>query len=158
MTIEKYVDRSGIAFIWSVIKETFSALNHSHISKDITDLKSVVSSEVAEYVPNNINRLIVDSGGIINPINLPSYVDDVVEAIHDTSLTPSSDKWLLHESSLSVIVPERDKIYVLVGATSAVTDDEYLNTQYRWSGTQYIKLNDGGVTPITNEQIDAICI
>ena len=38
----------------------------------------------------------------------------------------------------------------------ADSGDYTANSQFRWSGTSYVKLNDGGVSAITNAEIDAI--
>jgi hypothetical protein len=34
--------------------------------------------------------------------------------------------------------------------------DYSANTQFRWGGSAYVKLNDGGVSSITNAEIDTI--
>ena len=31
-----------------------------------------------------------------------------------------------------------------------------INSQFRWGGTSYVKLNDGGITKIENSEIDDI--
>lgn len=84
---------------------------------------------------------------------LPSYVDDVIEAYARTGQTALSSTWLATGSaSGTVITPESGKIYVLMEASG----DYAANTQFRWGGSTYVKLNDGGVTAITNAEIDVI--
>ena len=84
---------------------------------------------------------------------LPSYVDDVVEAYPRSGQTELSQNWLATGSaSGTVISPETGKIYILMAdSTSYAT-----NTQFRWGGTAYVKLADGGVSSITNAEIDTI--
>ena len=101
------------------------------------------------------------SGGIC-PLNnsskidsqyLPSYVDDVIEAYARSGQTELSQNWLaINSSSGSVISPESGKIYVLMVETTNYP----INSQFRWGGTSYVKLNDGGITKIENSEIDDI--
>lgn len=100
-----------------------------------------------------LNKLVFDSNNLIDSSILPSYVDDVIEAYPRSGQTELSSAWLATGSaSGSVITPETGKIYVLMAdSTSYAT-----NTQFRWSGTAYVKLNDGGVSAITNAEIDTI--
>ena len=100
-----------------------------------------------------LNKLLFDSNNLIDSSILPSYVDDVIEAYPRSGQTPLSQNWLATGSaSGTVITPEAGKIYVLM----ADSGDYTTNTQFRWSGTTYVKLNDGGVTNITNAEIDTI--
>ena len=117
----------------------------------------------------NADKLSIDSSGIIAAKNLPSYVDDVVEVyiLADGSVSAGQNGWLCTEgaSSYDVLSNEKGKIYVVVGKIadvavsvgSATDAGEYQNTQWRWTGSQYVRLTDGsGVSPITNSEIDAI--
>lgn len=91
--------------------------------------------------------------GLIDSSHLPSYVDDIIEAYARSGQEALSKNWLATGSaSGTVIVPETGKIYVLM----ATSGDYAANTQFRWSGTAYVKLNDGGVSEITNSEIDTI--
>ena len=75
---------------------------------------------------------------------LPTYVDDVVEGIYD-----SEAKAFLRgstEGSIEIIVGERGKIYL----------DIQTNNTYRWSGTQYVRINPDEYTVATNNDIDAL--
>ena len=84
---------------------------------------------------------------------LPSYVDDVIEAYARSGQTALSENWLATGSaSGTVITPEAGKIYILM----ADSGDYAANTQFRWSGTAYVKMLDGGMSPITNAEIDTI--
>lgn len=89
----------------------------------------------------------------IDATYLPSYVDDVIEAYARSGQTALSSTWLATGSATgTVITPETGKIYVLM----ADSGDYSANSQFRWSGTAYVKLADGGVSSITNAEIDAI--
>ena len=114
-----------------------------------TDYKGLMSPSDK----TKLNKLLFDSNNIIDSSILPSYVDDVIEAYPRSGQTPLSQNWLATGSaSGTVITPEAGKIYVLM----ADSGDYTMNTQFRWSGTTYVKLNDGGVTSITNTEIDTI--
>lgn len=138
----------------------------------------VVHDAIAAYVDENVNQPIAsieDAAGYIRilgydgtyynaaPINtttgtidakyLPSYVDDIIEAYARSGQEALSKNWLATGSaSGTVITPEAGKIYVLM----ANSGDYSANSQFRWSGTAYVKLNDGGVSEITNSEIDTI--
>lgn len=89
----------------------------------------------------------------IDATYLPSYVDDVIEAYARAGQTALTSTWLATESaSGTVITPESGKIYVLM----ADSGDYAANTQFRWGGSAYVKLADGGVSAITTAEIDAI--
>jgi len=86
---------------------------------------------------------------------LPSFVDDVIEAYVRSGQTELSSTWLATGSATgTVITPETGKIYVLMNSSTNYD----VNTQFRWGGSAYVKLNDGGVTAITNTEIDTICV
>ena len=94
----------------------------------------------------------LDSNGKVPSSQLPSYVDDVVEAYPRTGQTALSAGWLSTTSGGTALTPETGVIYVLMEDSG----DYATNTQFRWSGTSYVKLNDGGVSAITNAEIDTI--
>ena len=88
----------------------------------------------------------------IDATYLPSYVDDVIEAYPVSGATALSAGWLSATSDGSALTPETGKIYVLM----ADSGDYAANTQFRWGGSAYVKLADGGVSSITNAEIDTI--
>ena len=93
------------------------------------------------------------SGGKIDEQYLPSYVDDVIEAYSRSGQTELSETWLAEESATgTVISPEGGKIYVLMNSSTHYNE----GSQFRWGGTAYVKLNDGGVSSISNSEIDTI--
>lgn len=116
---------------------------------NVTNDSQVKRSEMG--AANGVATL--DANGKVPSSQLPSYVDDVIEAYARSGQTALSQNWLATGSATgTVITPEAGKIYVLM----ADTTDYAANTQFRWSGTAYVKLNDGGVSAITNAEIDTI--
>lgn len=110
--------------------------------------KTLTTSQLG--VANGIAQL--DSNGVVPSSQLPSYVDDVVEAYPVSGATELSAGWLASTSGGTAFTPETGKIYVLMADSTNYS----ANTQFRWSGTTYVKLNDGGVSAITNAEIDTI--
>ena len=93
----------------------------------------------------------LDANSKIDSQYLPSYVDDVVEAYIRSGQTALSSTWLATGSaSGTVITPEAGKIYVLMNSSSDYPE----NTQFRWGGTSYVKLNDGGISELTTSEMD----
>lgn len=89
----------------------------------------------------------------IDATYLPSYVDDVIEVYARSGQTALSQNWFATGSaSGTVVTPEAGKIYVLM----ADSGDYAANTQFRWGGSAYVKMADGGVSSITNAEIDTI--
>lgn len=94
----------------------------------------------------------LDSNGMVAASYLPSYVDDVIEAYPRSGQTELSQNWLSKTSGGSALTPETGKIYVLMADSTSYS----ANSQFRWGGTAYVKLSDGGVSAITNAEIDTI--
>lgn len=95
----------------------------------------------------------LDANSKVDSQYLPSYVDDVVEAYPRTGQTELSSTWLaIGSASGTVITPEAGKIYVLMTDSTSYS----ANSQFRWGGSAYVKMNDGGVSAITTAEIDVI--
>lgn len=109
----------------------------------------VISAE-AKGVANGVCPL--NASSKIDSTYLPSYVDDVIEAYPVSGATELSAGWLSTTSGGSALTPETGKIYVLMADSTSYS----ANSQFRWSGTTYVKLSDGGVSAITNSEIDTI--
>lgn len=125
------------------------AKQSSKPSYTASEVGAVAATEVG--AANGVASL--DSSGKVPSSQLPSYVDDVIEAYARAGQTALSQNWLATGSaSGTVITPEAGKIYVLM----ADSGDYAANTQFRWGGSAYVKLADGGVSAITNAEIDAI--
>lgn len=131
-----------------------------------TDLDSAVQTQLTA-ASNAIPTTQKGAANGVCPLNasskidstyLPSYVDDVIEAYARSGQTPLSQNWLATGSaSGTVISPESGKIYVLMNDVTSGDDVLYsANSQFRWATNTYAKLNDGGITAITNAEIDQI--
>lgn len=120
-----------------------------NITLDADDVSAIPTS--AKGAANGVAPL--DANSKIDSQYLPSYVDDVIEAYARSGQTALSQNWLATGSATgTVITPETGKIYILM----ADSGDYAANTQFRWSGTTYVKMADGGVSSITNGEIDTI--
>lgn len=121
---------------------------------------SAVSTAVGDYIPTSAKGAAsgvcpLDANTLIDAQYLPSYVDDVIEAYPKTGATELTSGWLASGSvSGTAITPETGKIYVLMSDSTSYA----ANTQFRWGGSAYVKMADGGVTEITNAEIDTICV
>ena len=71
----------------------------------------------------------LDSNGFIRPVQLPSFVDDVIEGYLHTDGNFYSD-----ETHTNEILAESGKIYIDL--------TENINKTYRWSGTAYVVISD----------------
>lgn len=116
---------------------------------------SFVQTAVSNAVTNQIGQANgiagLDSSGKVPSSQLPSYVDDVIEAYPRTGQTELSQNWLATGSaSGTAITPEAGKIYVLMAASTNYAQ----NTEFRWGGTTYVQLNDSGCTEMTTAEMD----
>lgn len=131
---------------------------------DVSDVEGALVSVGTELAAIGTNYIHISQKGNANgvaPLNasskidsqyLPSYVDDVIEAYPRSGATELSSTWLSTTSGGSALTPETGKIYVLMADSTNYS----ANSQFRWSGTTYVKLSDGGVSSITNSEIDTI--
>lgn len=99
-----------------------------------------------------LDNIIVDANGKIDPDSLPSYVDDVIEAYPRSGQTELSATWLSKTNGGEPLTPEGGIIYILMADSTTYAT----NTQFRWATNTYVKLNDGGVSSISNGEIDTI--
>lgn len=95
----------------------------------------------------------LDNTGKVPSSQLPSYVDDVVEAYIRSGQTALSSTWLATGSaSGTVITPESGVIYMIMNG-----NDTYpTNSEYRWGGTAYVPIYDGGATEMTTAEMDTL--
>lgn len=119
-----------------------------NITLDADDVSAIPTS--AKGAASGVCPL--NASSKIDSTYLPSYVDDVIEAYPVSGATALSAGWLSATSGGSALTPEAGKIYILMTDSG----DYSANTQFRWGGTAYVKLNDGGVSSITNAEIDTI--
>ena len=102
-------------------------------TSDIPDLSATYVPQTAIGAANGVAGL--DGDGKVPTSQLPSYVDDVVDAYIVSGATALSSGWLSATSGGSALTPETGKIYVVL------TTGEYLNKTYRWSGTTYVEIS-----------------
>lgn len=90
---------------------------------------------------HNWNRIKTPSGEA--KLTLP------VHAHHDMRLADSAG-WLSLASGGAALTPETGKIYVIL------SEGDYINKTYRWSGSTYVQTNPVDISIITNEEIDEV--
>lgn len=154
-TSAKYAREDHVHPIDTSRVPTTRTVNGHALSSDISLSASDVSAipTTAKGAANGVCPL--NANSVIDSQYLPSFVDDVVEAYPRSGQTELSSTWLATGSaSGTVITPQGGVIYLLMSDTTNYS----ANTQFRWSGSSYVKLNDGGVSSITNEEINTICV
>ena len=82
----------------------------------------------------------LDDGGRVPASQLPSYVDDVIEGWY------SNEEFYQEEEHSNKITAERGKIYI----------DLHTDNEYRYTGSQYRRVNEVNLSPITNAEIDEL--
>lgn len=98
-----------------------------------------------------VDKLAFD-GNYIDSSILPSFVDDVIEAYPRTGQTELTSAWLSKTSGSSALTPETGKIYVILEASTSYD----ANSQFRWTGSTYVKLPGTDWSELTNAEIDTI--
>lgn len=97
---------------------TFPPDAHTHAISNVTGLQGALDAKAAAALIGANNGIApLDSGGKVPAGNLPSYVDDVIEAANFAALPASG---------------ETGKIYVTLDTGKT----------YRWSGSAYVLLNE----------------
>lgn len=102
-------------------------------SSDIPDISATYVPQTAVGAANGVASLGAD--GKVPSAQLPSFVDDVIDAYIVTGATPLTSGWLSATSGGTALTPETDKIYVIVEAGA------YQNKTYRWSGSTYVEIS-----------------
>lgn len=146
----------GLDTVNGIVAQTYvpktTTVNGNALSGNITldadDVSAIPTS--AKGAASGVCPL--DANSKVDSQYLPSYVDDVIEAYPVSGATALSAGWLSATSGGSALTPEAGKIYVLMTDSG----DYSANTQFRWGSTTYVKLSDGGVSSITNAEIDTI--
>lgn len=146
--------RSGASAGATAYQKPSTGIPESDLAQAVKDKLTAASNAIPSSekgVPGGVVDL--DENGLIDSVYLPSFVDDVVEAWARSGATPLSENWLTATQGTEIpIEPTSGKIYVLMADSGEYT----ANSQFRWGGTTYVKLNDGGVSAITNAEIDSI--
>lgn len=102
-------------------------------ASDIPDISATYVTVASKGVANGVASL--DGDGKVPAAQLPSYVDDVIDAYIVSGSTALSAGWLSATSGGSALTPETGKIYVVL------TAGEYQNKTYRWSGSTYVEIS-----------------
>lgn len=102
-------------------------------ASDIPDISSTYVTVASKGQANGVASL--DGDGKVPSSQLPSYVDDVIEAYIVSGSTALSAGWLSKTSGGSALTPETGVIYVVM------TAGEYQNKTYRWGGTTYVEIS-----------------
>jgi hypothetical protein len=123
---------TAIADLQGSIKSSETAAK-MHADLGIGDLRTAIQESLD-------HKAALDDNGIILASQLPSYVDDVVDAEINSGAAEFSSSWLKDKSG-KVISPETGKIYV-------VFPD---GAQYRWSGSVYVSCNPGSVISVNGK-------
>ena len=111
--------------------------------------KVFLPDDIKVELPEGI--VTTDENGLIPASVLPSYVDDVVEGYYNVNMGQSGEFYQEYDEAKdmysNLIYSETGKIYV----------DLHTSTTYRWSGSQYVKIESAsGLTALTNTEIDEI--
>lgn len=101
---------------------------------DIPDISATYIPQTSIGAANGVAGL--DANGKVPTAQLPSFVDDVIDAYIVSGATAFSSGWLSKTSGGSALTPETDKIYVIVESGSI-----YENRTYRWSGSVYVEIS-----------------
>ena len=102
-------------------------------ASDIPDISATYVTVASKGQANGVASL--DGDGKVPSSQLPSYVDDVVEAYIVSGSTALSAGWLSKTSGGSALTPETGVIYVVM------TSGEYQNKTFRWGGTTYVEIS-----------------
>ena len=102
-------------------------------ASDIPDISATYVTVASKGQANGVASL--DGDGKVPSSQLPSYVDDVIEAYIVSGATALSAGWLSKTSGGSALTPETGVIYIVM------TSGEYQNKTYRWGGTTYVEIS-----------------
>lgn len=129
VTAAEVVEIAGAQYIAGLTSDAQEQLN-----------SKIPASEKGQ--PNGVATLGAD--GLVPSGQLPSYVDDVVEA-YIVGSTPLANDWLSLTAGGAALTPETGKIYVVM------TEGAYQNKQYRWGGTTYVLCNPSDVNSVNGK-------
>ncbi len=102
-------------------------------ASDIPDISATYVPVSSKGQANGVASL--DGDGKVPSSQLPSYVDDIIEAYIVSGSTPLSSGWLSKTEGGSALTPETGIIYVVL------TAGEYQNKTFRWGGTTYVEIS-----------------
>ena len=135
------VDKAGHVTAAEVV-EIVGAQYITNLTSDAQEQLDAKIPASEKGQPNGVATL--GSDGLVPSGQLPSYVDDVVEA-YIVGSTPLASDWLSLTADGAALTPETGKIYVIM------TEGAYQNKQYRWGGTTYVLCNPSDVNSVNGK-------
>ena len=140
-TVSITVDKAGHITAAEVVE----IVGAQYITGLTSDAQAQLNSKIPaseKGQPNGVATLGAD--GLVPSGQLPSYVDDVVEA-YIVGSTPRAADWLSLTEGGAALTPETGKIYIVM------TEGSYQNKQYRWGGTVYVLCNPSDVNSVNGK-------
>lgn len=128
-------------------RQMINSETSADISGLIQDLENEIRNRInADDLINDKIDQMFDQSGKIDPSILPS---DIINAYPINDATELSSGWLSLTQNGSALVPEEDKLYILLSASTSYL----VNTIFKWSGSSYIALTN--VYPIDSIYMSA---
>ena len=143
----------------AVAKVTVDAAGHVTAAEDVaivgaeyiagltSDAQTQLDAKIPASEKGQANGVATLGGdGLVPTTQLPSYVDDVIEAYVRTAGTELTQDWLSTTGpDGEALAPEKGKIYVVV------SEGKYKDKQYRWAGTTYVLCNPSDVNSVNGK-------
>ena len=128
-----------------VAAEVVEIAGAQYIAGLTSDAQEQLNSKIPASEKGKANGVAtLGADGLVPSGQLPSYVDDVVEA-YIVGSTPLASDWLSLTAGGAALTPEAGKIYVVM------TEGAYQNKQYRWGGTTYVLCNPSDVNSVNGK-------
>ena len=149
-TEAKWLEENPVLLNGEIIAVTFASGTRLKVGdgvKAFSELEYIdanILQAQTEFRSNLQKKADLDDNGIVLTSQLPSYVDDVIDSYITTNATDFSLDWLSDVKG-NKITPEKGKIYLII------TDGEFHNKQYRWSGTTYSLCNPSDVNSVNGK-------
>lgn len=135
------IDKAGHV----VAAEVVEIAGAQYIAGLTSDAQEQLNSKIPASEKGKANGVAtLGADGLVPSGQLPSYVDDVVEA-YIVGSTPLANDWLSLTAGGAALTPETGKIYVVM------TEGAYQNKQYRWGGTTYVLCNPSDVNSVNGK-------
>jgi hypothetical protein len=99
-----------------------------------------LKEDLDDYIPlsqkgANNGVATLDNTGKVPISQIPAAVDEIIDSYIVSGSTAFSSSWLSDTAGGTALTPETNKIYVIL------SDSEYLNKTFRWSGTTYVEIS-----------------
>ncbi len=149
-TEAKWLEENPVLLNGEIIAITFTSGTRLKVGdgikafSELEYLDADILQTQAELQSSLQKKADLDDNGIVLTSQLPSYVDDVIDSYITTDAAEFSLEWLSDVDG-NIITPEKGKIYLII------TDGEFHNKQYRWSGTTYSLCNPSDVNSVNGK-------